>query len=103
MNRHNPLSPFTMNKKFLQMMLLSAVVSVCFSSCDHVSFVHHINSRCVRRPVVHQPVVHRSVVVHQPVARQHAAPKPVVQHKQAPNPRRGKAGNPAMLAHNKRH
>lgn len=87
MNRHNPLSPFTMNKKFLQMMLLSAVVSVCFSSCDHVSIVHHINSHCVRRPVV----------------RQYAAPKPVVQHKHAPNPRRGKAGNPAMLAHNKRH
>ena len=81
MYRYNHLSAFTMNKKFFQMMLVSAVVSVCFCSCDHVSFVHHVNSHVAARPVVYRPVVHKEVVVH------HPAPQPVVVHKPAPQPK----------------
>ena len=82
MCRLNPLSLSCMKKNFLKMMLLSVVVSVCFCSCDHVSFVHHVNSRCVARPVVHRPVV---------------------VHKPAPIPRGGKVAKHPMLVHNKWH
>lgn len=93
MYRDNPLSVYTMNKNFSSMLLVSAVVSLCFSSCDHVNFVHSVNCHQGVRPVVHRHVVHQERVVHHVVSApsprpvhgvQHkpaARPKPVVQHK----------------------
>ncbi len=99
MYRDNPLSVYTMNKNFSSMLLVSAVVSLCFSSCDHVNFVHSVNSHQGVRPVVHRHVVHQERVVHHVVSApsprpvhvvQHkpaARPKPVVQHKPAARPK----------------
>ncbi len=92
--RHNPLSSKIMKKNMLKMFLMSGVVVVAFSSCDHLALsLSHYGSSVAYQPVVvsaPQPVVvhHESgpkhVVVHHDVA-----PKPqpvVVQHKPAPKP-----------------
>lgn len=87
MYRDNPLSIYTMNKNFSSMLLVSAVVSLCFSSCDHVNFVHSVNSHQGVRPVVHRHVVHQERVVHHVVSAPSPRPVHVVQHKPAARPK----------------
>ena len=87
MYRDNPLSVYTMNKNFSSMLLVSAVVSLCFSSCDHVNFVHSVNSHQGVRPVVHRHVVHQERVVHHVVSAPSPRPVHVVQHKPAARPK----------------
>ena len=80
-----------MKKNMLKMILMSGVVVVAFSSCDHLALsLSHYGSSVAYQP--YQPVVvqHVSAPKPQPVVVQHVpAPKPqpvVVQHKPAPKP-----------------
>ena len=94
--------PITMNKNFLKMLVMSGVVVVCFSSCDHfaLELSHYANNLACHsvvhpQPVVvhhHEPAPQHVVVHHQPASR----PQHVVHHKPAPNPKPVAQHKPAM-------
>ena len=81
-----------MKKNILKMVLMSGVVVVAFSSCDHLAVsLRHYGSSISCQPVV---VARQPVVVHHEPAPQHVVvhhnpapkPQPVVQHKPAAKP-----------------
>ena len=120
-----------MKKNMLKMLLMSGVVVVAFSSCDHLALsLSHYGSSVAYQPVVvsaPRPVVvhHESgpkhVVVHhdvapksqplvvqhkpapkpQPVVQRKPEPKPVAQHRPVAKPQNKPAAKPQPVAQNK--